>query len=91
MNGMLISDFLRMHQKWFSQDDGILLPTRPASWYVEEIMKEETAMKLRIALSVTLLAGFALLLACETGPQQTTYAPGGGKVRIVKLTVPDCG
>ena len=48
-------------------------------------------MKLRIALSVTLLAGFALLLACQTAPQQTTPTPAGGKVRIVKLTVPDCG
>jgi len=52
--------------------------------------KEEMAMKRRIALSVILLAAFALLLACQTAPQQTT-APGGGKVRIVKLTVPDCG
>jgi len=48
-------------------------------------------MKLRISLSVTLLAGFALLLACQTAPQQTAYAPGGGKVRIVQLTIPDCG
>ena len=47
-------------------------------------------MKLRIALSVTLLAGVAMLLACQTAPQPTT-APGGGTVRIVKLTVPDCG
>jgi hypothetical protein len=47
-------------------------------------------MKRRIALSVTLLAAFALLLACQTAPQPTT-APGGGKVRIVKLTIPDCG
>jgi hypothetical protein len=47
-------------------------------------------MKLKVALSVTLLAGFALLLACQTAPQQTT-TPEGGKVRIVKLTVPDCG
>jgi hypothetical protein len=47
-------------------------------------------MKLRIAVSVVLLVGFALLLACQTAPQQTV-APGGGKARIVKLTVPDCG
>jgi hypothetical protein len=47
-------------------------------------------MKMRLAVSVTLLAAFALLLACQTAPQQTT-APGGGKVRIVELTIPDCG
>jgi len=64
----------------------------PTLLYVENqgLRKEEMAMKRRIALSVTLLAAFALLLACQTAPQQTT-APGGGKVRIVKLTVPDCG
>jgi hypothetical protein len=47
-------------------------------------------MKLKVSLSVILLAGFALLLACQTVPQQTT-TPSGGKIRIVKLTVPDCG
>jgi hypothetical protein len=72
--------------------DGIVLQTGATLWYMENqlLRKEETTMKLRIAVSITLLAGFALLLACQTAPQQTV-APGGGKVRIVKLTVPDCG
>jgi copper chaperone CopZ len=45
-------------------------------------------MKLKSALLVILLSGFALLLACQTAPQQTV-APQGDNVRIVKLTVPE--
>ena len=72
--------------------DGIVLQTGATVWYMEKqvLRKEEMAMKRRIALSITLLAAFALLLACQTAPQPTT-APGGGAVRIVKLTIPDCG
>jgi len=37
------------------------------------------------------LAAFALLLSCQTAVEKPPAAGPGGNIRIVKLTVPDCG
>jgi hypothetical protein len=47
-------------------------------------------MKSKASVALVLLAGFALLLSCQTA-MQSPVGKGAGNIRIVKLTVPDCG
>jgi hypothetical protein len=44
-------------------------------------------MKSKIFVALLLLAGFALLVSCQTAQ----VGKGAGNIRVVKLTVPDCG
>ena len=47
-------------------------------------------MKSKVTSAFVLLAAFALLLSCQTTAPTKGSGPKGN-IRIVKLTIPDCG